>query len=73
VFAVAGVGGVEIDAGLDDLVDAVKHLGVKDNVFDFELTDDEMARIARLDTGGTLSSTTTTPEWVTRLATRRVD
>jgi hypothetical protein len=38
-----------------------------------ELTDDEMARIAGLDTGGTLFFHHHDPEWITRLATRRVD
>ena len=33
------------------------------DVFDFELTDEEMARIAALDTGGTCSSTTPIPRW----------
>jgi hypothetical protein len=32
LFAVAGVSGVEVDAGLDDLVDAVEHRGVEDDV-----------------------------------------
>jgi 2,5-diketo-D-gluconate reductase A len=43
------------------------------DIFDVELTDDEMARIAGLDTGETLFFDHHDPEWVTRLATRRVD
>jgi hypothetical protein len=38
-----------------------------------ELTDEEMARIAGLDTGGTLFFDPHDPEWVIWLATRRVD
>jgi hypothetical protein len=38
-----------------------------------ELTDEETARIAGLDTGGTLFFDHHDPEWVIRLATRRVD
>ena len=43
------------------------------DVFDFELTDDEIARIAQLDTGDTLFFDHHDPEWVTRLTTRRID
>jgi 2,5-diketo-D-gluconate reductase A len=43
------------------------------DVFDFELTDDQMARIAGLDTGGTLFFDHADPEWVTRLNSVRVD
>jgi 2,5-diketo-D-gluconate reductase A len=43
------------------------------DVFDFELTDDEMARIAALDTGATLFFNHDDPEWVTRLNSIRVD
>ena len=43
------------------------------DVFDFELTDEQMARIAGLDTGGTLFFDHADPEWVTRLNGVRVD
>jgi 2,5-diketo-D-gluconate reductase A len=43
------------------------------DVFDFALTDDDMARIAELDTGGTLFFDHADPEWVTRLNGIRVD
>ncbi len=43
------------------------------DVFDFELSDDDMARIAELDTGGTLFFDHADPEWVTRLNSVRVD
>jgi 2,5-diketo-D-gluconate reductase A len=43
------------------------------DVFDFALTDDQMARIAELDTGGTLFFDHADPEWVTRLNNVRVD
>jgi 2,5-diketo-D-gluconate reductase A len=43
------------------------------DVFDFALTDDDMARIAELDTGGTLFFDHADPEWVTRLNSIRVD
>jgi 2,5-diketo-D-gluconate reductase A len=43
------------------------------DVFDFALTDDEMARIAGLDTGGTLFFDHADPEWVSRLKGVRVD
>jgi 2,5-diketo-D-gluconate reductase A len=43
------------------------------DVFDFALTDDDMARIAELDTGGTLFFDHADPEWVTRLNSVRVD
>jgi 2,5-diketo-D-gluconate reductase A len=43
------------------------------DVFDFELTEDEMARIAAMDTGATLFFDHRDPEWVSRLGTNRVD
>jgi 2,5-diketo-D-gluconate reductase A len=43
------------------------------DVFDFELTDDDMARIAGLDTGATLFFNHDDPEWVVRLNSVRVD
>jgi 2,5-diketo-D-gluconate reductase A len=43
------------------------------DVFDFELTDEEMARIAGLDTGGTLFVVHADPESVSRLNSVRVD
>jgi 2,5-diketo-D-gluconate reductase A len=43
------------------------------DVFDFALTDDEMARIAELDTGGTLFFDHADPELVSRLNSVRVD
>ena len=43
------------------------------DVFDFELTDDEMARIAAMDTGATLFFDHADPEWVSRLNSVRVD
>lgn len=43
------------------------------DIFDFQLTDEPMARIADLDTGNTLFFDHRDPEWVTRLGTRRVD
>ena len=43
------------------------------DVFDFELTDEQMARIAELDTGGTLFFDHADPHWVTRLNSVRVD
>jgi 2,5-diketo-D-gluconate reductase A len=43
------------------------------DVFDFELTDDDMARIAGLDTGATLFFNHDEHEWVTRLHSIRVD
>jgi 2,5-diketo-D-gluconate reductase A len=43
------------------------------DVFDFELTDDQMTRIAGLDIGGTLFFDHADPEWVTRLNGVRVD
>ena len=42
------------------------------DVFDFELTDDEMARIAAMDSGGTLFFDHADPEWVSRLNSVRV-
>jgi 2,5-diketo-D-gluconate reductase A len=43
------------------------------DVFDFELTDDDMARIADLDTGSTLFFNHDDPDWVGRLNGVRVD
>jgi 2,5-diketo-D-gluconate reductase A len=43
------------------------------DVFDFELTDDEMACIASMDTGTTLFFDHADPEWVSRLNSVRVD
>ncbi len=43
------------------------------DVFDFELTDDEMARIAAMDTRTTLFFDHADPEWVSRLNSVRVD
>ena len=43
------------------------------DVFDFALTDDDMTRIAKLDTGATLFSNHDDPERVTRLNSVRVD
>jgi 2,5-diketo-D-gluconate reductase A len=43
------------------------------DVFDFELSDDDMARIAELDTKATLFFNNDDPEWVTRLNGVRVD
>jgi 2,5-diketo-D-gluconate reductase A len=43
------------------------------DIFDFELTDDQMTRIADLDTGKTLFFDHRDPEWVSRLGSRRVD
>ena len=43
------------------------------DVFDFELTDDEMGRIAAMDTGATLFFDHADPEWVSRLNSVRVD
>ncbi|MEU6765762.1 aldo/keto reductase [Streptomyces sp. NPDC046853] len=43
------------------------------NVFDFELTDEQMAKIATLDTGSSLFFDHHDPEIVTRLAGRRLD
>jgi 2,5-diketo-D-gluconate reductase A len=43
------------------------------DVFDFELSDDDMARIAELDTGATLFFNHDDPEWVGRLNSIRVD
>jgi 2,5-diketo-D-gluconate reductase A len=42
------------------------------DVFDFELTDDEMARIAAMDTGTTLFFDHADPEWVSRLNSVRI-
>jgi diketogulonate reductase-like aldo/keto reductase len=43
------------------------------NVFDFALTDDEMAPIAALDTGTSLFFDHHDPEMVSQLGSRRVD
>jgi 2,5-diketo-D-gluconate reductase A len=43
------------------------------DVFDFQLTDDEMARIAALDAATTLFFDHADPEWVSRLNSVRVD
>jgi 2,5-diketo-D-gluconate reductase A len=43
------------------------------DVFDFQLSDDDMARIAELDTGATLFFSHDDPEWVGRLNSVRVD
>jgi 2,5-diketo-D-gluconate reductase A len=43
------------------------------DVFDFELTDDDMARISGLDTGSTQFFDHADPEWVSRLTSVRVD
>jgi 2,5-diketo-D-gluconate reductase A len=43
------------------------------DVFDFELTDADMARIAALDTGATLFFNHDDPAWVSRLNSVRVD
>ena len=43
------------------------------DVFDFELGDDEMARIAAMDTGTTLFFDHADPAWVSRLNSVRVD
>jgi 2,5-diketo-D-gluconate reductase A len=43
------------------------------DVFDFELTEEQMTRIARLDTGGTLFFDHADPEMVSWLNSRRGD
>jgi 2,5-diketo-D-gluconate reductase A len=43
------------------------------DVFDFALSDDDMVRIAELDTGATLFFNHDDPEWVSRLNSVRVD
>ena len=43
------------------------------DVFDFELTDDEMTRIAALDTGASLFFDHRDPAMVSRLGNVRVD
>ena len=43
------------------------------DVFDFELTDDDMTRITELDTGSTQFFDHADPEWVSRLTNVRVD
>jgi 2,5-diketo-D-gluconate reductase A len=43
------------------------------DVFDFELTADDMARIAEMDTGATLFFNHDDPQWVSRLNSIRVD
>jgi 2,5-diketo-D-gluconate reductase A len=42
-------------------------------VFDFELTEDELARIAELDTGESLFFDHRDPVMVTQIGTRRLD
>ena len=42
-------------------------------VFDFELTEEQMSRVAALDTGESLFFDHRDPEWVTRLGSVRVD
>jgi 2,5-diketo-D-gluconate reductase A len=48
-------------------------MGENIDVFDFELADAEMARIAAMDTGTTLFFDHADPEWVSRLNGVRVD
>jgi len=43
------------------------------DVFDFELTDDQMAQIAAMDRGESLFFDHRDPEWVTRIGTRFID
>jgi 2,5-diketo-D-gluconate reductase A len=43
------------------------------DIFDFELTDDEMARIATLDTGASLFFDHHDPAKISRLGTARID
>jgi len=43
------------------------------DVVDFELTDDEMAGIAQMETGETLFFDHREPDWVSRLGNVRVD
>ncbi|MFF4345937.1 aldo/keto reductase [Streptomyces sp. NPDC001530] len=43
------------------------------DVFDFELTDEEMSRIAAMDTGVSVAFDHRDPEWVTRIGGVRVD
>jgi 2,5-diketo-D-gluconate reductase A len=43
------------------------------DVFDFALTEDEMSRIAALDTGASVAFDHRDPEWVTRIGGRRID
>src|SRR3954464_10312725 len=43
------------------------------DVFDFELTDDQMSRVAEMDTGATLFFDHADPEWVARLNGVRID
>jgi 2,5-diketo-D-gluconate reductase A len=43
------------------------------NVFDFELTDDQMKEIARMDSGASAFFDHRDPQWVSRLGTVRVD
>lgn len=42
------------------------------DIFDFQLTDEEMARIATLDTGASIAFDHRDPEWVTRIGGRRI-
>jgi 2,5-diketo-D-gluconate reductase A len=46
---------------------------MRENIDVFKLTDDEMARIAAMDTGGTLFFHHADPEWVSRLNSVRID
>ncbi|MEU9098885.1 aldo/keto reductase [Streptomyces sp. NPDC048361] len=50
-----------------------KRMAENFDVFDFRLTDEQMARIATLDTGASLFFDHHDPEMVTRLGTHRVD
>ncbi|WP_406437313.1 aldo/keto reductase [Streptomyces sp. NBC_01613] len=43
------------------------------DVFDFELTDEEMSRIAAMDTGVSVAFDHRDPEWVTRIGGVRID
>ncbi len=43
------------------------------DIFDFELSDDELARIAALDTGASLFFDHRDPALVTQIGTRRID
>jgi len=42
------------------------------DVFDFELTDEEMSRIATLDTGASVAFDHRDPEWVTKIGGVRI-
>ncbi|MCT9137620.1 aldo/keto reductase [Streptomyces violarus] len=43
------------------------------DVFDFELTDEEMSRIAAMDTGASVAFDHRDPEWVTKIGGVRID